>query len=342
MRRLMFLLSGEHPSLPTAEVLAAIKAERRAYRRDEELDQVLMLETKAAPGVLAERLAMTHWIGRHLCTSTTDEILAAMGSSDIVNLIPHGKSFAVRIKRVKRYSTGISPAELAKKIADLVRSEVDFKVDLTAPDVEIFGVLTEGKCALGLTEARVDRRQFERRRPKHRAAFHPGTLMPTLARCMVNLAQTPRGGTLLDPFCGVGGILIEAGLIGARPVGADIEPKLLEGAEKNLGQAGVTSYELSAGDARELEVGEKVDAVATDPPYGRQATTGGSELRKLYERALPKLAEALKPRRYMCITAPAGLELEEIAEDAGFKLMERHEQRVHKSLTRNVYVFRRE
>lgn len=341
MRRLMFLLSGEHPSLPTAEVLGAIRAERRAYRRDEEFDQVLTLETKADPEVLAGRLAMTRWIGRHLCTSTTDEVLDAVGSSDIVDLLHHGKSFAVRIKRVKRYSPELDPAELAKEIADLIRGEVKFEVDLTAPDVEIFGVLTEGKCALGLTEARVDRRQFERRRPKRRAAFHPGTLMPRLARCMVNLARTPRGGTLLDSFAGVGGILIEAGLIGARPVGVDIEPKLLEGAEKNLEQAGVTNYELSVGDAREFEIGEKADAVATDPPYGRQTTTGGSELRRLYEQALPRIAEALKPKRHLCITGPAGLEFEDIAGDAGFKLREKHEQRVHKSLTRNIYVFRR-
>jgi tRNA (guanine10-N2)-dimethyltransferase len=337
----MFLLSGEHPSLPPAEVLSAIRAERRAYRLDEKLDQVLTLETKAEPEILAGRLAMAHWIGQHLCTSTVGEVLDVVGSSDIVDLIPHGKSFAVGVKRVKRYSSEVDANKLVKEIADLIRSEIEFEVDLTAPEVEVFVVLTEGKCAIGLIESRVDRSQFERRRPKRRAVFHPGTLMPTLARCMVNLARTPQGGTLLDPFCGVGGILIEAGLIGAKPVGVDIDGRLIDGARKNLEEVGVRDYSLSVGDATELSLEEEVDAIATDPPYGRQATTGGSKLEELYERTLPGLAQALKRRRYLCITSPLGLELEEIAEGVGLKLKQKHEQRVHKTLTRNIYVFRR-
>lgn len=341
MRRLMFLLSGEHPSLPPAEVLSAIRAECRTFKLDEKLDQVLIVETRADPKVLAGRLAMTHWIGQHLCTSTVEEVLNAVGSSDIVDLIPHGKSFAIRVKRVKQYSPEVDANRLAKEIADLIRSEVKFEVDLTTPEMEILVVLSEGKCVVGLTESRVDRRQFERRRPKRRAAFHPGTLMPALARSMVNLARTPRGGTLLDPFCGVGGILIEAGLIGAKPIGIDIDNRLIEGARKNLEEVGVEDYRLSVGDATELLLEEEVDAIATDPPYGRQATTAGTELKDLYKRSLPKLAQALRHRRYLCITSPLGLELEEIAEDAGLKLEQKHEQRVHKTLTRNIYVFRR-
>ena len=338
----MFLLSGEHPSLPPAEVISAIRAERRAYKVDEKLDQVLILETKAIPEILARRLAMTHWIGQHLCTSSVDEILDAIGSTDVVDMISHGKSFAVRVKRVKRYLPKVNANELAKDIADLIRSEVEFRVDLIDPDVEIFVVLSEGRCAVALVESKVDRREFEMRRPKRRPVFHPGTMMPILARCMVNLARTPRGGTLLDPFCGVGGILIEAGLIGARPIGMDIDEKLIRGARKNLEEIGVRDYQLSVGDAMELSLEKEVDAIATDPPYGRQATTGGRRLRELYEQVLPALARALKPRRYLCITSPLNLELEEVAEGTGLKLEQKHRQRVHRTLTRNIYVFRRE
>jgi tRNA (guanine10-N2)-dimethyltransferase len=94
------------------------------------------------------------------------------------------------------------------------------------------------------------------------------------------------------------------------------------------------------GDARELPAFQ-VDAIATDPPYGRQATTRGSELRELYHKTLPSITEALKRRGYLCITSPAELELEEMADDAGLRTVERHEQRVHRSLTRKIYVFRK-
>ena len=336
----MFLLSGEHPTLPIAEAIAAIKAEHRAYKVIEQLDQVLIAESKAKPDVLAARLGMCREICWHLCTSNVDEILDAVGSSDIVDLIPHGRTFAVRVKRVKRYSSNVNVLKLAREIADLIASEVEFKVDLVRPDVEILGVLTDSRCVIGLTAARVDRAQFSKRKPTTRAAFHPGTLMPLLARCMVNLARTPRGGTLLDPFCGVGGILIEAGLIGAKPIGVDISPEMIEGAKRNLDGAGIPDHQLVVGDARQLQFTE-VDAVATDPPFGRQATTAGQQLEELYKQALPSIAGTLKRKGYVCITSPADLELEEPAKDANLRLIERHEQRVHKSLTRLIYVFRK-
>lgn len=338
----MFVLSGEHPTLPAAEATAAIKAEHRAFKVVEQLDQVLVAETKADPETLASRLAMSRGICLHLCTSgaTEEEILQAVGSSDIVDLIPHGKSFAVHIKRVRRSAPEIDTLGLSKRLAGLVAEEVEFEVDLAHPDVELLGVLTGERCVFGLTAARVDRKQFAKRRPTLRPAFHPSTLPPAFARCMVNLARAPRGGTLLDPFAGVGGILLEAGLIGVKLVGIDIERKMIDGARRNLEASGVTDFQLMVGDACKLPALE-VDAIATDPPYGRQATTGGAELEELYRGALPSMAGVLKRKGYACVSSPAELELEDLAAGAGLRMIEQHEQRVHRSLTRRIYVFRK-
>jgi tRNA (guanine10-N2)-dimethyltransferase len=336
----MFALSGEHPTLPAAEAIAAIKAEHRAYKVLEQLDQVLVVESKASPGVLAARLAMCREITWHLCTSSVNEVFEALSSTDVVDLIPHGKTLAVRVKRVKRYSPGVDTIKLAKELAELIASEIEFKVDLARPEVEVLALLTNEKCATGLAAARIDRAQFKKRHPTARAVFHPSTLMPTLARCMVNLARTPRGGLLLDPFCGVGGILIEAGLIGAKPIGVDIDHKMVEGARRNLEACGVTGFQLMVGDARKLP-SLQVDAVATDPPFGRQATTAKTPLEELYKQALFSIAGVLKRKGYVCIAAPAELELEGFAKDTGLRLIECHEQRVHRSLTRHIYVFRK-
>ncbi|MEM2890679.1 MAG: methyltransferase domain-containing protein [Candidatus Hadarchaeum sp.] len=342
MSRLMFVLSGEHRTLPAAEVEAAVKAERRTFKEVEQLDQVLVLETKAKPEILASRLALCREICYHLCTSgaTEEEILEAVGSSDIVDLLPHGKSFAVRIKRVKRSAPSIDTIELAKKVAGMIAAEIDFKVDLLSPQLELLGVLTEDSCVFGITVAAVDRKQFTKRKPTARPAFHPGTLNPALARCMVNLARTPRGGTFLDPFCGVGGILLEAGIIGAKLVGVDIDEKMISGAKANLESMNIKDFQLMVGDARKLPA-LAADAVATDPPYGRQSSTAGIKLEELYREALPSIAGALKKRGYLCITSPAGLELNDLAASAGLVNVEQYEQRVHRSLTRQIYVFRR-
>jgi tRNA G10 N-methylase Trm11 len=53
------------------------------------------------------------------------------------------------------------------------------------------------------------------------------------------------------------------------------------------------------------------------------------------------MAKVLKPRGYLCVTSPAELEVEEMAEGAELRIIEKHEQRVHRSLTRRIYVFRK-
>jgi tRNA (guanine10-N2)-dimethyltransferase len=322
--------------------MAAMKAEHRAFKTIEQMDQVLLAETRADPEVLVSRLAMCHKICIHLSTSAAneEEILEAVGSTDILDMLPHSKTFAVRVKRVKRSAPNIDTITLAKKLAGMMAEEINFRVDLDNPEVELLCVLSGEKCVVGITKAEADRGQLTKRRPTSRPAFHPSTLPPTLARCMVNLARTSRRGNLLDPFCGVGGILVEAGMIGAKPIGIDIDREMIEGARKNLEASGRQDFQLAIGDARKLPALE-VDAIATDPPYGRQATTGGSELRDLYREALPSMARVLKRKGYLCITSPAEVELEGMAEGAGLRTIEKHEQRVHRSLTRKIHVFRK-
>lgn len=337
--RLVFLLSGEHPHLPRAEVLAAVQAEGGQARVLEEFDQVLVAETEVDPFLLASRLGMSHEVWTHLCTSRTGELLEAVGSTDVADLIPHGKTFAVRTVRIKRHSPEVNREELSKKVADLIRGEVKFEVDLERPEVEVCIVLTDGVGVVGMKVTDTARKQMGGRRPKFRRAFHPSTLFPSLARCMVNLARAPRGGTVLDPFCGVGGILIEAGLMGMRVWGIDLDPGMVERARTNLESYGIENFKLEVGDACRWR-GKRVDAIVTDPPYGRQASTWRRSREELYRRALPSLAEALKRGKYMCLTSPSEVELGEMAGEAGLEERERYEQRVHRSLTRRIYVFR--
>jgi SAM-dependent methyltransferase len=59
----------------------------------------------------------------------------------------------------------------------------------------------------------------------HVHGFHsyPARLHPETARRLV-AELSPRGGTVLDPFCGSGTVLVEARLAGRRAVGVDLSP----------------------------------------------------------------------------------------------------------------------
>lgn len=62
-----------------------------------------------------------------------------------------------------------------------------------------------------------------------------GMLPPKLARMMVNLAMTPGGGTLWDPFCGGGTVMMEAALAtnAGMILGSDIDDTQVGNAQKN-------------------------------------------------------------------------------------------------------------
>lgn len=71
-----------------------------------------------------------------------------------------------------------------------------------------------------------------------------GMLPPKLAQIIINLAIGEAGTknsdaktsryTVLDPFCGTGVVLQEALLMGYRAMGTDIDPKMVDFAQKNL------------------------------------------------------------------------------------------------------------
>lgn len=61
-----------------------------------------------------------------------------------------------------------------------------------------------------------------------------GMLPPQLSRILVNLARDPERPRLLDPFCGDGGILAEAILLGQKIVGADRDFEAVRHARDNI------------------------------------------------------------------------------------------------------------
>ena len=90
--------------------------------------------------------------------------------------------------------------------------------------------------------------------------------LPTYDACLlVNLVfTTSEGRTLLDPFAGVGGIVLEALESGYRVVSCDIDPGLIHG----LSHIGAFHH---VADARHLPFhAETMDAIATEPPYDMQ------------------------------------------------------------------------
>lgn len=134
--------------------------------------------------------------------------------------------------------------------------------------------------------------------PLHRRAYKtdhlPGSLKPTIAAAMLLMVNPKPGDTLLDPFCGGGTILAEAGAFGLKALGGDLSAEAISAARHNLIAAGIPAR-LCRWDARTLPLASaSVDIVASNMPWGRQITVD-DDLRALYGRAIDELRRVLKP-----------------------------------------------
>lgn len=335
--RILLLLSGEHPSLPYSEVYAIFESEKIEFREVGRSDQVLVVDTeRGAWKYLERRAAYTMEGGRlilHLKPSVK-ELLEGCRRLDWGFL--GGRSYGVRISRVKEYWRGLSSVEIEGLVGKVIKEATDSRVDLKMPDLWIRGVISDRGIFLYTLDFKTDRRAFAQRKPKSRPFFHPGVLEPKLARVFVNLSRVREGNVFLDPFCGTGGFLIEAGLIGVRTVGVELDERMILGAAKNLRHYGLDA-ELILGDARMCPL-RRVDGIATDPPYGRGTSTKGRNVGDIIVDFMREAHRVLRDRGWMCIAAPHEIKIEEIAVEIGFRLHEMHTMRVHKSLTRSIMV----
>ncbi|WP_048162150.1 TIGR01177 family methyltransferase [Thermoplasma acidophilum] len=141
-----------------------------------------------------------------------------------------------------------------------------------------------------------DKKQFIERKAPRRPFFSPVSMDPKYARFLVNTAHVRENQLLIDPFCGTGGILIEAALMGIRVIGNDVALSMAAGARTNLKHFHVEDFHIYNMDVSDLPVRD-VDGIATDMPYGRNSYAS-EDLEVLYERSFRKFHEMLKPHGY--------------------------------------------
>ncbi|GAA0278734.1 TIGR01177 family methyltransferase [Halobacterium noricense] len=273
-------------------------------------------------------LAYTHRAGDHV--ATTDASVAAAVDALRDADVARARSVAVRARNV-RNTTDVDTQQAERDLGGVL-VDAGFDVDLDDPDHELRALFADDSCFLAWLAAE-SVRDFGERKPTDRPFFQPGSMDPLLARALCNLARVKSGDVVLDPMCGTGGVLIEAGLLGARPVGTDAQQKMVAGARRNLA-AYVPDFDVARADATRLPLrDDTADAVIFDAPYGRQSKVETHELADLVAGAL---AEARRVTDRCVLVADR--DWRPAARDADWTVAERFERRVHRSLTRYVLV----
>ncbi|WP_048059163.1 DNA methyltransferase [Methanococcus vannielii] len=341
-----FLLSGEHEHLPFSELNALleifnIKAENlKIFKNYAVFNGIISKENIQNIVKRGGYINEGHLI---LFECPFDEFNLEKSIEELYRIseitdfpISKNETFAVRVHKLDREKVAKS-MEIERKMGSIIKSKTFSSVNLKNPEKTIKIVISDNLAYVSVVLEKRDVEYFQNNRPHLRAYFHPGCIMPKLARCMVNLSRINENDILLDPFCGTGGFLIEAGLIGCNVIGSDIDEQMVNGAILNLNTYDLSKKTISIKKwnaknildyLKSLNI-EKIDAVVTDPPYGISTSKKGDIL-EIFEG----IVEILKKGDYLVFAAPNKMKL-------NLELTEFYEMRVHKSLTRYIHVYKK-
>jgi len=188
----------------------------------------------------------------------------------------------------------------------------------------------------GIAEKKYDYTDIKKRdmqKPNRRQEY---AISPRLAKILINLSQVKPNQLLLDPFCGVGGILLEALVKGINVYGIDNDQKAITLARQNLKWLESNykinaSWKLMAEDSRNPP-NIKPDAIVAETPLGilfrkkpsdRESEKIIESFEKLIISVLKKLAKIKKPGAKIVLTMPlvreASVNMRNITQQTGLK-----------------------
>jgi len=309
----IFLLSKGHAFLAKEEVLAL-----SSTKKYELIENLLILDTSFKD---YKRLAYTKEVYNLLFESNNFQLNKKIKTFDWNKI--YKAPFCVRVHHKNK--------SLERDFAELIWGKLkNPKVNLTRPKTEIHFFFLRRKIICAVLKEKLPASEYDKRRPHLRPEMHPSSLNPRLARAMVNLTGIKKG-TIVDPFCGTGGILLEAGLIGLNAEGYDIDEKMLEMGRKNLEHFKISPL-LKRKDA--TEISKKMDYVVSDLPYGK--ATKSQDMNILYKKFLKLLKSKLQKKAVLGF--PDFIEVKPLINSIGLKIEKEFDFYIHKSLSKKIFV----
>ena len=307
----VFWLSKANQNLAKEEIFALANTKKSDLH-----ENLLVLDTNFD----FERLAYTKSVYDLLFICTKKQLIGKMKEFDWQKV--YKTSFCVRIFGEDKSKE----RDFAGYVWDNVKKP---KVSLEKPKTSIHLFFTKKKVLVCLLNKKI-KAGFEKRRAHLRPEMHPSSLHPRLARAMVNLTGIKKG-TIIDPFCGTGGNMIEAGLIGLNIEGYDIEQPMLDMAEKNL-KFFKLKHKLAKKDATTIK--KKLNYVVSDLPYAK--STRSQNLEMLYTKFFEVLKKNLGKKAVLGL--PSFINNRKLLRKAGLKIENEFNFYIHKSLSKKIFV----
>lgn len=327
----VFVLSGEELTFPSAEIVALVETYSKQASWKRLSRRVICTELNDPEKIsrITGRAAYCRFGGRLI--SISPRIVDLVNNLDI-SAAEDGMSFAVRSESLDN--------EICGDVGGKIKERLHSKVSLENPErVFQVEVLDDGRFVLGVSTEGVKEFSWTSRRPRARRFFLPSAIYPKLSRLLVNLSRVKEGEYFLDPFCGTGSLLIESSVMGIRTVGFDLTRWIAKGARLNLEGFALDFESIIRADSTHSPFPlHRVDAIATDVPYGRASSTKGKDTAQIIREFTSAIAGELNSDKYCVLMHPSHVGLDH---GSSFEVTEQHLLYVHRNLTRCISVLRR-
>ena len=269
-----------------------------------DLQSYALVEVKAGPAPaleVARAMKSVHHVLAPLYSfALTDDGEAALRTIHetvkTLDLPPMDGAGTFRATTVRQGDHDFTSMDVQQYAGGALDARYDAAVDLEEYDVEVRVDVHDDRCLVSVQHTReaLSRRQARLFQP--RAALKPNVAYALLR--LAHLDEPP--DVLLDPFCGSGTILWEAGALWpeTRLVGNDWDADPLDGARENADAQDltdrVTFFEDDVWDLADTLDGLQADLVVTNPPFGVRLASS-MDFGPFYRRVLQQLHEVLPP-----------------------------------------------
>ncbi len=321
MIKILCVLSQENIPLAKLEIESLLHTKGRI------VDEYLFIADVSSKNLAkVSRLACTKKIGEILFTCSPKQFEKTLTQFDFSQ--QYEKDFAVRMHGTSTDTTSNTLNE--KYLAGFVwrsiekKQEKEPKVNLSNPKTCIEFFFGKHVYCTRMFWENIER--FDDRKAHKRPALIPTSMHPKLARTLVNILDSK---TIIDPCCGSGGILIEAGLMGLTIKGYDIDESSLRKARDNF-----SYYKISGTLAKkDFHTFKILKNIVTDLPYGKSSRAKGN-IEQLYMDFVQRITGRA------VIVMPDFVDLKKIFRHLNKKLhiITVIDYYIHKSLTRKIII----
>ncbi|MCD4771739.1 hypothetical protein K8R30_04995 [archaeon] len=270
-----FFILGRNPELSRQEILEFLKARNRIHKEIFFQDNLLIIETNEGERFSIQEFGGVMHLGEITFEGNSEELREYLEKNEI---IPSDKfsyaTFGNQDTQILKEKFKSEKKKASQKHGrKLLAFQDGHKQENPKADFYIFLHAIENTVYLSIATQTYDPKEVKKRDMQKPIRREILAISPRLSKILINLSGAKPHDRLLDPFCGVGGILSEALIKKINVYGIDKDKQATIDAETNIkwltqNYKIQNKYKIENNDSRRAP-DLQFSAIATETPLGK-------------------------------------------------------------------------